>query len=127
MESALAACRESLAQAERDRDAAQGRIQGAHREHADLLGQLEGERARAQESTVRRERLEEEAAEVRREAGLAQDAWHGPVRSWIAAWWRWTRSIRAASVSRPSAKNAARRCRPARARFRRRRSRVATC
>ncbi|HET9864012.1 MAG TPA: AAA family ATPase, partial [Steroidobacteraceae bacterium] len=71
---ALAACRESLAAAERERDAAQGRIQGAHREHADLLGQLEGERARAQESTVRRERLEEEAAEVTREAGLAQDA-----------------------------------------------------
>jgi chromosome segregation protein len=74
MEAALAACRESLAQAERERDAAQGRIQGAHRDHADLLGQLEGERARAQESTVRRERLEEEAAEVTREAGLAQDA-----------------------------------------------------
>ncbi|HEX6530254.1 MAG TPA: hypothetical protein VF004_10585, partial [Burkholderiales bacterium] len=73
-EAALAACRESLAQAERDRDAAQSRIQGAHRDHADLLGQLEGERARAQESTVRRERLEEEAAEVTRDAGLAQDA-----------------------------------------------------
>src|SRR5688572_1151424 len=52
MEAALAACRESLAQAERERDAAQSRIQGAHRDHADLLGQLEGERARAQESTV---------------------------------------------------------------------------
>src|SRR4029079_1870995 len=74
MESQLAACREQLATAERERDAAQGRIQGAHRDHADLLGQLEGERARAQESTVRRERLEEEAAEVTREAGLAQDA-----------------------------------------------------
>jgi len=73
-EAALAACRESLAQAERDRDAAQSRIQGAHRDHADLLGQLEGERARAQESTLRRERLEEEAAEVTREAGLALDA-----------------------------------------------------
>lgn len=74
MEAALAACRESLAQAERDRDTAQSRIQGAHRDHADLLGQLEGERARAQESTLRRERLEEEAAEVTREAGLSQDA-----------------------------------------------------
>jgi chromosome segregation protein len=73
-EGALATCREELAQAERDRDAAQGRIQGAHREHADVLGQLEGERARAQESTLRRERLEEEAAEVTREAGLGQDA-----------------------------------------------------
>jgi chromosome segregation protein len=73
-EARLATCREELAQAERDRDTAQGRIQGAHREHADLLGQLEGERARAQESTLRRERLEEEAAEVSREIGLSQDA-----------------------------------------------------
>ena len=68
-EARLAACREDLALAERERDLAQSRIQGAHRDHADLLGQLEGERARAQESTVRRERLEEEAAEVMREVG----------------------------------------------------------
>ena len=72
-EAALATCRESLAVAERERDEAQSRIQGAHREHADLLGQLEGERARSQESTLRRERLEEEAAEVTRELGLGQD------------------------------------------------------
>ncbi len=70
METALATCREQLAAAERERDAAQSRIQGAHRDHADLLGQLEGERARSQESTMRRERLEEEAAEVTREVGL---------------------------------------------------------
>ena len=57
----------------RERDAAQSRIQGAHRDHADLLGQLEGERARAQESTVRRERLEEEAAEVAREIDIGKD------------------------------------------------------
>jgi chromosome segregation protein len=73
METALATCREQLADAERERDAAQSRIQGAHRDHADLLGQLEGERARSQESTMRRERLEEEAAEVTREHGLSQD------------------------------------------------------
>jgi chromosome segregation protein len=73
MEAALATCREQLADAERERDAAQSRIQGAHRDHADLLGQLEGERARSQESTMRRERLEEEAAEVTREHGLSQD------------------------------------------------------
>ncbi len=72
-EARLAACREDLASAERERDQAQSRIQGAHRFHADLLGQLEGERARSQESTVRRERLEEEAAEVTREVGLGQD------------------------------------------------------
>ena len=74
MEARLATCREELAAAERERDQAQSRIQGAHREHADLLGQLEGERARSQESTMRRERLEEEAAEVTREVGLGQDS-----------------------------------------------------
>ena len=73
METALANCREQLALAERERDAAQSRIQGAHRDHADLLGQLEGERARSQESTMRRERLEEEAAEVTRELGVSAD------------------------------------------------------
>jgi chromosome segregation protein len=72
-EAELAACREQLAVAERERDAAQSRIQGAHRDHADLLGQLEGERARAQESTMRRERLEEEAAEVARELDIGKD------------------------------------------------------
>ena len=72
-EAELAACREQLAVAERERDAAQGRIQGAHRDHADLLGQLEGERARSQESTVRRERLEVEAAEVARELDIGKD------------------------------------------------------
>jgi chromosome segregation protein len=73
-EANLASFREQLAAAERERDQAQSRIQGAHRAHADLLGQLEGERARAQESTVRRERLDVEAAEVLREQGLGQDA-----------------------------------------------------
>jgi chromosome segregation protein len=73
MEAQLASCRSNLASAEQARDEAQRRIQGAHREHADLLGQLEGERARSQESTLRRERLEEEAAEVTREVGLGQD------------------------------------------------------
>jgi chromosome segregation protein len=73
MEARLATCREQLSAAERERDAAQSRIQGAHRQHADLLGQLEGERARSQESTVRRERLEEESAEVTREVDLGQD------------------------------------------------------
>ena len=72
-EAELAACREQLAVAERERDVAQSRIQGAHRDHADLLGQLEGERARAQESTMRRERLEEEAAEVARELDIGKD------------------------------------------------------
>lgn len=73
-EAELAATRTALGVAEAARDATQGRIQQAHRSHADLLGQLEAGRARAQESTLRRERLEEESAEVVREVGLAEDA-----------------------------------------------------
>jgi len=45
---------------------------------------LLGERARAQESTLRRERLEEEAAEVTREAGLAQDVVSGQLIGGLA-------------------------------------------
>ena len=74
VEAALAAVRESLARAESDRDHAQSGIQAAHRKHADLLSQLEATRARAQESTLRRERLEEEAAEVAQEKGTTQEA-----------------------------------------------------
>ena len=74
VEAALAAVRESLASAESDRDHAQSGIQAAHRRHADLMSQLEAARARAQESTLRRERLEEEAAEVAQEKGTTQEA-----------------------------------------------------
>src|SRR6185437_2188371 len=49
-------------------------IQAAHRKHADLLSQLEATRARAQESMLRRERLEEEAADVAQEKGVKQEA-----------------------------------------------------
>jgi len=74
LESRLQAARTALTVAETERDAVQGRIQLAHREHADLLGQLEASRARAQEITLRRERLEEESADVLREIGVAEDA-----------------------------------------------------
>ena len=70
----LAAARESLARAESDRDHAQSGIQAAHRKHAELRSQLEATRARAQESTLRRERLEEEAADVAQEKGITQEA-----------------------------------------------------
>lgn len=70
----LAAVRESLAQAESDRDHAQSGIQSTHRRHAELLSQLEATRARAQESMLRRERLDEEAADVAQEKGAAADA-----------------------------------------------------
>ena len=70
----LAAVRESLAQAESQRDQAQSGIQSTHRRHAELLSQLEATRARAQESMLRRERLEEEAADVAQEKGTAADS-----------------------------------------------------
>ena len=74
VEASLGAVRESLARAESDRDHAQSGIQAAHRKHAELRSQLEATRARAQESTLRRERLEEEAADVAQERGVTQDA-----------------------------------------------------
>jgi chromosome segregation protein len=74
LEAHLATVRQSLGDAETQRDSAQSGIQGAHREHADLLAQLEATRARSQESTLRRGRLEEEAAEVSREIGDAREA-----------------------------------------------------
>jgi chromosome segregation protein len=70
----LASVRESLAQAESDRDHSQAGIQAANRKHAELRSQLEATRARAQESTLRRERLEEEAADVAQEKGVTQEA-----------------------------------------------------
>lgn len=70
----LAAVRESLAHAESERDRAQSGIQTTHRRHAELLSQLEATRARAQEALLRRERLEEEAADVMQEKGVAADA-----------------------------------------------------
>jgi chromosome segregation protein len=73
IEAHLVAVRQSLAEAEVERNAAQSGIQGAHRVHADLLGQLEARRARSQEARLRRARLEEEAAGVAHEIALTQE------------------------------------------------------
>lgn len=69
----LSALRQALAAAERERDGAQTQIQAAHRDHAQVLAQLEAGRARAHESTLRRERLEEQSADVANEIGSAQE------------------------------------------------------
>ncbi len=66
--------RARLATAEASRDGSQSRIQAAHREHSDLLGQLEASRARSREITLRRERIEEESADIAREAGATEQA-----------------------------------------------------
>jgi chromosome segregation protein len=72
-EERLGAVRESLAQAESERDAAQSGIQAAHRRHADITGQLEAARARAQETALRRQRIEAELAEHARENEATQE------------------------------------------------------
>lgn len=74
VEAHLAGVRESLAEAEAERDHAQSGIQTTHRRHAELLGQLEATRAKAQEAMLRKERLDEEAADVAQEKGTAADA-----------------------------------------------------
>jgi chromosome segregation protein len=73
IEGRLAAVRGSMTQAEQDRDRAQAGIQSGHRDHAELLAQLEAARARSEESAVRRGRLEEETGETAREAAAARE------------------------------------------------------
>jgi chromosome segregation protein len=72
-EDKLAAVRDSLAQAESERDAAQSGIQAAHSRHADITGQLEAARARAQETALRRQRIETEVAEHGREIAATEE------------------------------------------------------
>ncbi|HEX5458813.1 MAG TPA: chromosome segregation protein SMC [Steroidobacteraceae bacterium] len=72
-EDRLAAVRDSLAQAESERDAAQSGIQAAHRRHADITGQLEAARARSQETALRRQRIETEVAEHAREIAATEE------------------------------------------------------
>jgi len=74
VEAQLAAVRQSIAEAEGGRDEAQSGIQAAHRRHADLRSQLEAARARLHESTLRRERLDDEAADVAQERGVTAEA-----------------------------------------------------
>ena len=74
IEAHLGEVRASLAEAEAQRDSVQAGIQTSHRSHSDLLGQLEAMRARWQESSLRSERLEDEAGEAMRETGVTQEA-----------------------------------------------------
>ena len=73
-EGELSAARERLAQAEERREQAQAAIQGAQQTHAGLLGTLEAGRARAEESSLRGERLAQDAGEVARERAATQEA-----------------------------------------------------
>jgi chromosome segregation protein len=73
LEAQLATVRESLQQAESERDQAQAGIQSAHRRHTELLRQLEAARARAKESMLRRQRVEEESADVAQEKAATEE------------------------------------------------------
>jgi chromosome segregation protein len=74
IESRLGIVRQALSEAEGERDRVQSGIQSAHRAHADLRGKLEAMRARAQESALRRERLDDELSEVGREVASTQES-----------------------------------------------------
>ena len=71
-ETHLARVREALERAEAERDAAQTHLQTAHRHHAELSGQLQAARARAEQTMQRRVRIEEENGELVREIAVAQ-------------------------------------------------------
>ena len=73
-EGELSAARARLAQAEERREQAQAAIHGAHQKHAGLLGMLEAGRARAEESSLRGERLRQDAGEVAHERAAIQEA-----------------------------------------------------
>ena len=74
IEAHLAAVRAALTDAESQRDRLQAGIQAAHRTHSDQLAQLEAGRARSQESTLRRGRLDEESADAAREMSAGREA-----------------------------------------------------
>ncbi len=65
--------RAQVSVAEGQRDATQARIQGVHREHAELRGQLEALKARLDEAAQRRTRIEAEQSEVALDMSRAQD------------------------------------------------------
>jgi len=73
-ESELAAARAQLAQAEARREQAQAALQGAHQKHAGLIGLLEAGRAHAEESSLRGERLRQDAGAVTHERAATEEA-----------------------------------------------------
>jgi chromosome segregation protein len=73
LEEEVGSLRVQVSVAEQQRDATQARMQGVHREHAELRGQLEALKARLDEAALRRTRIEAEQAEVALDMSRAQD------------------------------------------------------
>jgi chromosome segregation protein len=76
-EDALASARAALQRAETEREAVQADLQRAHEQHADLTGRLQAARARAEEASLRGERLQQDAGEVACERAAAATAHEG--------------------------------------------------
>ncbi|MEO8309208.1 MAG: chromosome segregation protein SMC [Pseudomonadota bacterium] len=64
VEERLRELRLQVAAAETERDTIQQRIQAAHREYSEAHGQVEATRARAQQTTLRLDRIDRDAAEL---------------------------------------------------------------
>jgi len=73
-EAELAAARERLAQSESGRERAQAALQAAQQRHAELLGRLKATQVRAEEASVRGERLQQSAEDIARESAAAGEA-----------------------------------------------------
>jgi chromosome segregation protein len=73
-ERSLTAARAAVLQAESARERRQLELQQAQQRHADLAATVQGARARAEESTLRGERLAHDASEVARELGDTEAA-----------------------------------------------------
>jgi chromosome segregation protein len=73
LEQDLGSLRAQVSVAEQHRDTTQARIQGVHREHAELRGRLEALKARLDEAALRRTRIEAEQSEVALDMSRAND------------------------------------------------------
>jgi chromosome segregation protein len=73
LEEDVGSLRAQVSVAEQQRDDTQARMQGVHREHAELRGRLEALKARLDEAALRRTRIEAEQAEVALDMSRAQD------------------------------------------------------
>ncbi|MEO6078529.1 MAG: chromosome segregation protein SMC [Steroidobacteraceae bacterium] len=74
IEQRLRDLRTEVSTAEAGRDSVQQRIQGAHREYSEARGALEAARAHSQQTALRLERIDREAADVQVERERAQQA-----------------------------------------------------
>jgi chromosome segregation protein len=73
-EETLGRAREALLNAEAGREALQAQLQHSGEEYAELAGALQGARARAEQSTLRGERLEQDAGEIAHELAATTSA-----------------------------------------------------